>query len=64
MFWAPGRLRTQEPHKTLSGLVMWAGILYHSISYLNQGASDKTGLWPVAHNTDKENGKMEMEMDR
>lgn len=28
-----------------------AGILYDRVEYLNQMASDKTGLWPVAYNT-------------
>jgi hypothetical protein len=33
-----------------------AGILYDRIEYLNQMASDKTGIWPVAANTDNGNG--------
>jgi hypothetical protein len=34
-----------------------AGILYDRVEYLNQMASDKTGLWPVAANTDSGNGQ-------
>jgi hypothetical protein len=34
-----------------------AGILYDRIVYLNQVASDKTGLWPVAYNTYNGNGQ-------
>ena len=34
-----------------------AGILYDRVEYLNQMASDKTGLWPVAANTDNGNGQ-------
>lgn len=34
-----------------------AGILYDRVEYLNQMASDKTGLWPVAYNTDSGNGQ-------
>jgi hypothetical protein len=33
-----------------------AGILYDRVEYLNQMASDKSGLWPVAANTDSGNG--------
>ena len=34
-----------------------AGILYDRTVYLNQMASDKTGLWPVAFNTASGNGQ-------
>ncbi len=34
-----------------------AGILYDRVVYLNQMASDKTGLWPVADNTVNGNGQ-------
>jgi len=34
-----------------------AGILYDRVVYLNQMASDKTGLWPVAFNTASGNGQ-------
>jgi starch-binding outer membrane protein, SusD/RagB family len=34
-----------------------AGILYDRTMYLNQVASDKTGLWPVAYNTLSGNGQ-------
>jgi hypothetical protein len=34
-----------------------AGILYDRIMYLNQMASDKTGLWPVADNPSGSNGQ-------
>jgi len=34
-----------------------AGILYDRIMYLNQVASDKAGLWPVAYNTVSGNGQ-------
>jgi len=34
-----------------------AGILYDRVVYLNQMASDKTGLWPVAFNTSNGNGQ-------
>jgi hypothetical protein len=34
-----------------------AGILYDRIEYLNQMASDKTGLWPVADNPSSGNGQ-------
>jgi hypothetical protein len=34
-----------------------AGILYQRVEYLNQMASDKVGLWPVAANTDNGNGQ-------
>jgi starch-binding outer membrane protein, SusD/RagB family len=34
-----------------------AGILYDRVEYLNQMASDKPGLWPVAANTDSGNGQ-------
>ena len=34
-----------------------AGILYDRLIYLNQMASDKTGLWPVAYNTLNGNGQ-------
>jgi hypothetical protein len=34
-----------------------AGILYDRVMYLNQMASDKTGLWPVADNPSGANGQ-------
>ena len=34
-----------------------AGILYDRVVYLNQMASDKNGLWPVADNPDNGNGQ-------
>jgi hypothetical protein len=34
-----------------------AGILYERVEYLNQMASDLSGLWPVAANTDNGNGQ-------
>ena len=34
-----------------------AGILYDRVIYLNQMASDRTGLWPVAFNTVSGNGQ-------
>jgi len=34
-----------------------AGILYDRIEYLNQMGSDKTGLWPIASNTESGNGQ-------
>ncbi|HEY6503058.1 MAG TPA: RagB/SusD family nutrient uptake outer membrane protein [Chitinophagaceae bacterium] len=34
-----------------------AGILYDRVMYLNQMASDMTGLWPVAYNTVNGNGQ-------
>lgn len=34
-----------------------AGLLYDRVEYLNQMASDKAGLWPVASNTDNGNGQ-------
>ncbi|MGC4231880.1 MAG: RagB/SusD family nutrient uptake outer membrane protein [Niabella sp.] len=34
-----------------------AGILYDRVVYLNQMASDKAGLWPVAANTENGNGQ-------
>lgn len=34
-----------------------AGILYDRVEYLNQMASDKAGLWPVASNTESGNGQ-------
>ena len=34
-----------------------AGILYERVEYLNQMASDKPGLWPVAFNTESGNGQ-------
>lgn len=34
-----------------------AGILYDRVVYLNQMASDKVGLWPVAQNIDNGNGQ-------
>jgi starch-binding outer membrane protein, SusD/RagB family len=34
-----------------------SGILYDRLVYLNQMASDKTGLWPVAYNTLNGNGQ-------
>jgi hypothetical protein len=34
-----------------------AGILYERVEYLNQMASDKAGVWPVAANTEGGNGQ-------
>jgi hypothetical protein len=34
-----------------------AGLLYDRVEYLNQMASDKPGLWPVASNTENGNGQ-------
>ncbi len=34
-----------------------AGILYDRVEYLNQMASDKTGIWPVADNPSSGNGQ-------
>lgn len=34
-----------------------AGILYERVAYLNQMASDKAGLWPVAQNVESGNGQ-------
>jgi hypothetical protein len=34
-----------------------AGILYDRVMYLNQVASSRTGLWPVAANTANANGQ-------
>jgi starch-binding outer membrane protein, SusD/RagB family len=34
-----------------------AGLLYDRVIYLNQMASDRAGLWPVASNTDSGNGQ-------
>ena len=34
-----------------------AGILYDRVEYLNQMASDKGGLWPVATNVESGNGQ-------
>jgi hypothetical protein len=34
-----------------------AGILYERVEYLNQLSSDKTGLWPIASNTEGGNGQ-------
>jgi hypothetical protein len=44
-----------------------AGILYDRVVYLNQMASDKTGLWPVAANTagsDGQNGNGKGQMKK
>lgn len=46
----------EKAREFLSEGIAWedqhnAGILYDRVMYLNQMASDKTGLWPVAYNT-------------
>jgi hypothetical protein len=46
----------EKAREFLSEGIAWedqhnAGILYDRVVYLNQMASDKTGLWPVAANT-------------
>ena len=59
----------EKAREFLSELVAWedqhnAGILYDRIVYLNQMASDKLGLWPVAQNSSANgqngNGKGQM----
>ncbi len=52
----------EKAREFLSEGVAWedqhnAGILYDRVVYLNQMASDKTGLWPVAANTANGNGQ-------
>jgi hypothetical protein len=52
----------EKAREFLSEGVAWedqhnAGILYDRVVYLNQMASDKTGLWPVAFNTANGNGQ-------
>lgn len=52
----------EKAREFLSEGIAWedlhnAGILYERVVYLNQMASDKTGLWPVAANTDNGNGQ-------
>jgi hypothetical protein len=52
----------EKAREFLSEGIAWedqhnAGILYDRVVYLNQMASDKPGLWPVAFNTDNGNGQ-------
>ena len=52
----------EKAREFLSEGIAWedqhnAGILYDRIEYLNQMASDKTGLWPVADNPSSGNGQ-------
>lgn len=52
----------EKTREFLSEGIAWedlhnAGILYNRIEYLNQMASDKAGLWPVAANTESGNGQ-------
>ncbi|MFI5130430.1 MAG: RagB/SusD family nutrient uptake outer membrane protein [Chitinophagales bacterium] len=52
----------EKAREFLSEGIAWedqhnAGILYDRVVYLNQMASDKTGLWPVAANTANGNGQ-------
>jgi hypothetical protein len=52
----------EKAREFLSEGIAWedlhnAGILYDRVEYLNQMASDKTGLWPVATNTSSGNGQ-------
>ena len=52
----------EKAREFLSEGIAWedlhnAGILYDRVEYLNQMASDKTGLWPVAFNTESGNGQ-------
>jgi hypothetical protein len=52
----------EKAREFLSEGIAWedlhnAGILYDRVEYLNQMASDKTGIWPVAFNTDNGNGQ-------
>ncbi len=52
----------EKAREFLSEGIAWedqhnAGILYDRVVYLNQMASDKNGLWPVADNPDNGNGQ-------
>ncbi|TXK22483.1 RagB/SusD family nutrient uptake outer membrane protein [Pontibacter qinzhouensis] len=52
----------EKAREFLSEGIAWedlhnAGILYERVVYLNQMASDRTGLWPVAANTGSGNGQ-------
>lgn len=52
----------EKAREFLSEGIAWedqhnAGILYERVSYLNQMASNRPGLWPVAHNTVNGNGQ-------
>lgn len=52
----------EKAREFLSEGIAWedlhnAGILYDRVEYLNQMASDKAGLWPVAANPDGGNGQ-------
>ena len=52
----------EKAREFLSEGIAWedqhnAGILYDRIEYLNQMASDKTGLWPVSDNPSSGNGQ-------
>ncbi|HYE56127.1 MAG TPA: RagB/SusD family nutrient uptake outer membrane protein, partial [Chitinophagaceae bacterium] len=52
----------EKAREFLSESLAWedlhnAGILYERVIYLNQMASDRTGLWPVASNTSNGNGQ-------
>lgn len=52
----------EKAREFLSEGIAWedqhnAGILYDRIEYLNQMASDKSGLWPVADNPSSGNGQ-------
>ena len=52
----------EKAREFLSEGIAWedqhnAGILYDRVVYLNQMASDKTGLWPVADNPSNGNGQ-------
>ncbi|HEY1022414.1 MAG TPA: hypothetical protein VGE06_08865, partial [Flavisolibacter sp.] len=52
----------EKAREFLSEGIAWedlhnAGILYDRISYLNQMASNRSGLWPVAFNTEGGNGQ-------
>lgn len=52
----------EKGREFLSEGVAWedqhnAGILYDRVVYLNQMASDRSGLWPIAYNTENGNGQ-------
>jgi hypothetical protein len=52
----------EKAREFLSEGIAWedlhnAGLLYDRVVYLNQMASDRTGLWPVAFNTESGNGQ-------
>ena len=52
----------EKAREFLSEAIAWedlhnAGILYDRVIYLNQMASNKAGLWPVAFNTSGANGQ-------